>query len=333
MIRWGLIGASSFAEEVMIDALRRGQRSEVVGVYSASTARGSDFAARHGLECAYPSLEAMLGDRTVDAVYVSTTNDLHAEQVIAAAHAGKHVLCEKPLATRLADAWAMRDACRDAGVTFGVNHHMRCQDTVREMRRLIEAGAIGPLVGARISFLASLVEHRRTWRVTTPAAGAGVVLDLTVHDADTLRFVLDDEIEAVSAMATTHGVATNGIEDTVAGVMRTRGGLLVPFHDAFTSAHAGTALEVYGEAGALMGRDLLGALPAGHVVLRRDDDAQPVELGDRMNPYERLVNAFLDAIDGTGPLAASAEDGIASLAIALAVLDAARTAQTVPVPA
>lgn len=329
LIGWGLVGASSFAGEVMVAALTRPDRSRVQAVFSNSGTRGQAFAEAHGTPRVYVSLDGILADPEVDAVYVSSTNDLHAEQVTAAARAGKHVLCEKPLATTLGDARQMRDACRAAGVVFGVNHHMRCQETVRTMRRLLDAQAIGDVLAARVSFLASLVEHRRTWRVNRPDAGAGVVLDLTVHDADTLRYILDDEIVSVAAITATQGVSLAPIEDAVAGAMRTKRGTLVSFQDAFTIGHGGTALEIHGTTGSLIGRDLLGADPTGEVFLRRADTIEPVSVEGRPDPYVRVVDAFLDAIAGSGEPVATADDGIASLAIALAALTAARTGITI----
>lgn len=313
----------------MVEALTRPGRSRVGAVFSNSQERGRTFAEGNGVPRVYASLEGILADPDVDAVYVSSTNDLHASQVTAAARAGKHVLCEKPLATTLPDARQMRDSCRAAGVVLGVNHHMRCQETVRTMRRLLDAEAVGEILAARVSFLASLVEHRRTWRVSSPEAGAGVVLDLTVHDVDTVRYILDDEIVSVAAIAANQGLSVEPIEDAVAGAMRTERGTLVSFQDAFTVGHAGTALEIHGSSGSIIGRDLLGAAPTGEVFLRRGGTVESVPIESRPNPYVRVVDAFLDAIRGQGEPAATAEDGIGSLAVALAVLRAARTGATI----
>jgi 1,5-anhydro-D-fructose reductase (1,5-anhydro-D-mannitol-forming) len=330
---WGLIGASSFASLVMIDAFRAVDDGRVASVFSASAERGRRFAEANGVPRVDETLEALLGDPDIDAVYVSTTNDLHADQVVAAAAAGKHVLCEKPLATTLDDALRMRDACRDARVVLAVNHHMRCQDTVRAMRRLLDDGAVGDVLAARSAHTGSLAPFLRTWRINRPEAGAGVVLDLTVHDADTLRYLLDDDIRAVTAMTVTQGVAEGAIEDAVVGAMRTSRGTPVSFHDAFTIPHAGTALEVHGTAGSLIGRNVYGPEPAGEVIVRREDREESLILGDRRNPYERGVEAFLAAARGDGNPAATAEDGIASLAVALATLESARSGRTVEVSA
>src|SRR5882724_3490549 len=101
-LRWGLIGASTIAREWMIGAIRAQAGNEVVAVMSSDPARAKQYAEANGLAAAYDSVDALLADPQVDAVYISTTNELHKAQTLAAAAAGKHVLCEKPLALNLA---------------------------------------------------------------------------------------------------------------------------------------------------------------------------------------------------------------------------------------
>src|SRR6476620_12133606 len=105
-LRWGLIGASTIAAEHMIDAFRK-NGSEVVAVMSASSERAAQNEAKHGIGKATSTLKELIDSKDVDAVYISTTNELHRDQVFAAAAGGKHVLCEKPLALTLTDARAM----------------------------------------------------------------------------------------------------------------------------------------------------------------------------------------------------------------------------------
>src|SRR5690348_13721297 len=124
-IGWGVIGASNFAATYVVPAIHAVADADAVAVFSTSPDRGARFAATYGVPRSYNSIDALLGDSDVDAVYVSTTNELHAEQAIAAAHAGKHVLCEKPLALSIDDALAMQRACDEAGVVLGTNHHLR----------------------------------------------------------------------------------------------------------------------------------------------------------------------------------------------------------------
>ena len=209
---WGLIGASTIAKEHMIGAIRA-QGGEAVAVMSSDAARGRAYAAENGIARSYDSVEALLADPAVEIVYISTTNELHRSQTLAAAAAGKHVLCEKPLAMTLADAREMVAACRTAGVVMGTNHHLRNAATHRAMREAIKAGRIGRPLFARVFHAVYLPPHLQGWRLDAPAAGGGVTLDITVHDADTLRFVLgEDPVEAV-AMSQSAGMAAAGLED------------------------------------------------------------------------------------------------------------------------
>jgi 1,5-anhydro-D-fructose reductase (1,5-anhydro-D-mannitol-forming) len=332
-VRWGFIGASTWAAECMIPAVHAVPGARPVSIFSTSDERGQRFARECGLERSYSSLADFLADPDIDAVYVSTTNDLHAAQTIAAAHAGKHVLCEKPLAITFDDALRMREACRDAPVVLGTNHHIRGGAAIRAMRQALEDGVIGELIAARVFHAISLPEEMRTWRLNRPGAGAGVLLDLTVHSVDTIRFLIGDEITEVLAMTANQGLADKDIEDSVMGVMRTTRGALVMFHDAFSVAHAGTGVELHGTTGSLIGRDVLSSEPGGDVFLRRGDAVSTLPIPKRWPLYERAIERFNGAVRGEGTPLTSADDGIASLAVALAASKSARAGGAVAIPA
>jgi 1,5-anhydro-D-fructose reductase (1,5-anhydro-D-mannitol-forming) len=326
---WGFIGASNWARTRLVPAVQATDGVRAIAVFSTSAERGHQFAHDTGLPRSYDTLEALLDDPEVDVVYVSTTNDLHASQTIAAAAAGKHVLCEKPLSTTLADARRMQSACDRAGVLLATNHHQRGAATVTKMRQLIEDGAIGDVVAARISFTSSLPVEMRTWRLDRPDAGGGVAFDLTVHDADTLRYLLDDEIVEVSAMSSSGELGQGIVEDSVMGVMRTGRGLLVCFHDSFVVPHAGNSVEIHGTTGSLIGQGILSADPVGDVWLRRLDELTPIAVEERWPLYENVVARITGAIRGDGQVLTSGEDGIASLAIAIAALESVELGRSV----
>jgi 1,5-anhydro-D-fructose reductase (1,5-anhydro-D-mannitol-forming) len=325
-----LIGASTIAREWMIDAIRAQPRNDVVAVLSADPARARSFATEHRIAAAYSDLHALLRDPKVGAVYVSTTNELHKPQVLAAAAAGKHVLCEKPLALDVAGAREMVNACAAAGVVFGTNHHLRNAATHRKIRQLIAAGAIGRPLFARVFHAVYLPAHLQGWRLTKPGAGAGVVLDITVHDADTLRFVLDAEPVQAIGIAQRAGLAQPGLEDGVMAVLRFENDILAQLHDAFTVPHAGTGLEVHGTEGSIVGRNVLTQRPLGEVILRNASGEIAVEL-EHENLYVRGVRSFVAAVGGQGQPAATGEDGVRSLATALAVLEACNACRQVAV--
>jgi len=330
-VGWGFVGASTWAARYLAPAVAAVPGSRGVGVFSSSRERGERFAASNGLEKAYASLDELLADPAVEAVYVSSTNDRHAEQTIAAAGAGRHVLCEKPLAVSLAEAIAMEDACERAGVVFGTDHHLRAAPTIAAMRRLLVEGAIDEIVAARVFHARALPEELQTWRLESPGAGAGVVLDITVHDVDAIRFLTGDEVAEVTAATANQGLAAGPVEDSAMGVLRMRGGQLVSFHDAYTVAHAGTGIELHGKTGSLIGRDLLMPDPVGEVLLRRGEAVERIEVGERRPIYEVVVERFAAAARGEGEPVASGVDGIRSLEVALAVLQSAHEGRTVAV--
>ncbi len=331
MLRWGLVGASTIAREWMVAAMRAAGGS-VELVVSANADRGRVFAEAQGIPRSTTSLEEILADSDIDAVYVSTTNELHKAQVLAAAAAGKHVLCEKPLALTLPDARQMVAACRAAGVVMGTNHHLRNAVTHRAMQELIAAGRIGRPLFARVFHAVYLPAHLQGWRLTAPSAGGGVVMDITVHDADTLRFVLGDEAESVTAMAQCAGMGQGSVEDGVMGVVRFRSGLLAQFHDAFTTRHARTGFEVHGTEGSLIATDCMTQRAIGCVLLRSDAGEEELSL-QHENLYGRSVRAFHAAVAGAGSPAATGEDGVCSLAIALAAREAAASGRVIPIEA
>jgi 1,5-anhydro-D-fructose reductase (1,5-anhydro-D-mannitol-forming) len=321
---WGLIGASTIVREWMIDAIRAQPGNDVVGVMSSDAQRGAAFAAEHGIAKSWTSISDALADSAVDAVYISTTNELHAPQAIAAAAAGKHVLCEKPLAMNLADARGIVDACAMAGVVLGTNHHLRNAASHQAIRQLVRDGAIGRPLFARVFHAVNLPQHLRGWRISKPEAGGGVVLDITVHDVDTLRFILD--ADPVEAVAMTQGAGP--VEDGVMAVLRFSNGVLAQLHDAFNVPHAATGIEIHGSAGSIIGRDVMTQRPVGEVLLRNADGERLVPLQPH-NLYAHSLAAFHRATQGLGPPSADGEDGLAALAAALAVLDAARSGQHV----
>jgi 1,5-anhydro-D-fructose reductase (1,5-anhydro-D-mannitol-forming) len=329
-VGWGLIGASTIAREWMVDAIRAQPGHEVVAVMSTDSQRGRTFAAENRIPASYAELAALLADPRVHAVYISTTNELHKAQTLAAAAAGKHVLCEKPLAVTLADAREMVASCKRAGVAMGTNHHLRNAATHRRMRELIQSGAIGKPLFARVFHAVYLPPHLQGWRLTTPGAGGGVILDITVHDADTLRFLLGSEPVEATALSQQAGMAQSALEDGVMAVLRFDNGVLAQLHDAFTVKHAGTGLEVHGTEGSIVARNVMTQKPAGEVILRNAGGESQIAV-EHENLYARGLRAFAAAIAGKGTPSASGEDGVRSLATALAVLESARTGRCIPV--
>lgn len=328
MKHWGLIGASTIAREWVIGAIRA-TGGEVVSVMSTNAERGAAYARENGIAGSTTDLADILSDASIDAVYISTTNELHRDQAIAAARAGKHILCEKPLALTLDDARAMVAAANEAGVVLATNHHLRNAASHRAMRDAIAQGRIGQPLAARVFHAVYLPPHLQGWRLDRPDAGGGVILDITVHDADTLRFVLGDDPVEVTAFSQQGGMG-KGLEDGVMGVIRLKSGVIAQFHDAFTAKYAETGFEVHGTEGSLIARNVMTQKPVGTVVLRDASGERELSLSPR-NLYETALENFHAAIDGKGAPSASGEDGVWSLATGIAVVRSAASGAAVKI--
>lgn len=321
-LQWGLIGASTIAAEHMIGAIRA-TGGVVAHVVSGNPAHAATYAQAHGIAGHGSDLGAMLADPAIGAVYISSTNDKHRAQALAAIAAGKHVLCEKPLALTLADAEGMVEAAAAAGVVFATNHHLRNAGSHLTIRELIRAGRIGRVLSMRVHHAVMLPPHLQGWRINDPAAGGGVIPDITVHDADTVRFHLDENPEEIVAMAVRSGLG-EGVEDSVMSVWSMPSGVQVFAHESFTHAFAGSGIEVHGTEGSIFARGVMTQRPLGEITLVTAAGAEVVPFPAH-NLYVRGIEQFLAAVAGKGRPAADGWDGLRSLAVALTVRAAALT--------
>ncbi|MGN6332956.1 MAG: Gfo/Idh/MocA family protein [Motilibacteraceae bacterium] len=328
-MRWALVGASDIAATRVMPALRA-VGEDVVGVVSSNAERAEAYAAEHDLPRWTTDLEEV---RTwgVDAVYVSTTNQWHARQAVWAAQAGLNVLCEKPLALSMADAQAIVEAGTARGVVVATNHHLRSSAVIRAARDLLADGTVGELRAVRMHHAVFLPERLRGWRIADAEAGGGVILDITVHDADTLRFLTGREVETVTAVTASQAFGGPEVEDTAFCVMTLEGGAVATTHESFAVPHAFTAVEVHGSEASLYLRDVLTQDPVGRLVLRRDGVETEVEVGEREDLYVVILEAFRAAVAGTGSPTCTAREGMASLAVALAARQSARGHRSVHV--
>lgn len=327
MIRWGLLGTSDVAETRMIPAMRR-LGHDVVAVASASADRAAAYAARNGIPVA-GSVAEVVGRDDIDAVYISSTNEHHRAQTEAAAAAGKHVLCEKPLALTLDDGQAMLDACERAGVTLATNHHLPGAGTHRAIRELVAAGALGRVLAVRVFHAVMLPERLQGWRLGSKAGG-GVALDITSHDASVLNALLGALPVDVVALATHQGPWEAAAEDALMATMRYADGTLVQTHDAFTVRYAPTGLHVIGSDGAIFATNVMTQDPGGTLVLRDSSGEREIEVPDRRDLYDIGVRGFAAAVRGESDQpVVTGVDGLRAAQVALAVRQAVDTGERV----
>ncbi len=326
-MKWAFVGASNIASEWMVGAVRA-LGDEVVAVVSGSAERAQAFASQHRIRHAVTDIRA-LADIELDAVYVSGTNDQHEAAVLQAAAMGCHVLCEKPLALDLAAARRMVDACHAAGVVMGTNHHLRHNSAHRQMRDIVRQQGLGRLVAARVSHSVFLRAKLQGWRIDRPEAGGGVVLDIAVHNADSLAFLLGEYPVEVMAMTQASGMG-RGVEDNAMSLWQFASGLCAFTHQGFNTPHASNRLEILGNQASLEARGVLNQAPGGELVWRRSDGDLSLRL-DHDNLYLRGLREMQRAIAGQPHDMATGEAGLKSLAVALALLESARSGRRVAV--
>ncbi len=328
-MKWALIGASTIASQHMISAIRAQEQNDIIALLSSDSARGESYAAEHSIDRAFTDLDALLAEPSVEAVYISTTNEKHFPQAMKAIAAGKHVICEKPLAMSVADACEMVAAADAAQVVFATNHHLRNAGSHLKIREMIEQGELGDVQAIRVGHAVYLPPNLQGWRIDNPDAGGGVIPDIVVHDADTVRFHLQEDPEEVVAIERSESLG-KGVEDSVMSVWRMPSGVLVQTHEGFTVQHAGTSFEVHGSEGSVFARNVMTQRPTGEITLRRGDTEVSVPFSTH-NLYERSVRKFVEAVNGQGAPAASGIDGVKSLAVATAVKTSATTGRSVTV--
>jgi len=243
----------------------------------------------------------------VDAVFVSSPDALHCADVLTASQHRKPVLCEKPMAMNASEAHTMVEAARKAGVTLGVAHVMRFEESVKFFRKRIAAGAIGRPQVARADFFAPLLTSARTWVNDPKLATGGPLADIGVHCIDTLRFVLGDEVRAVAARAhyDSHGV----MEASAATVLEFESGMLASVSVSARSPYQ-TFLEVSGETGVLSALNALTIERPVTVELRRGFELGESKEVSNADAYAAELDAFAAAIEEGRDFEIPGEEGL-----------------------
>jgi 1,5-anhydro-D-fructose reductase (1,5-anhydro-D-mannitol-forming) len=185
MLNWVVVGIGDISTRRVIPAIRAESRSCLHGLITRDPAKAAPFNTQ-----AWTSLADALADSEVQCAYVATPVFLHAPQTIAALRAGKHVLCEKPMAMNEAEAHAMVQAATETGKTLGVAYYRRSYPKVKRVRELLHAGAIGKPVIAELT-CHSWFDGKgdRAWLVDPTKAGGGPLFDIASHRIDVLNFL------------------------------------------------------------------------------------------------------------------------------------------------
>lgn len=311
---------------------------EVVAIYDDDAARGQMFGQRFGVPAFYSTPEPLLARDDIHAVVVCSPTAAHAALVTAAARAGKHVLCEKPIAARLADARAMIEACRAAGVQLHMAFVCRFYPMVQAAKQMIDAGEIGPVYGVLGGNrgLPPLPPAYPPWIIDPAQAGGGALLDHSVHVTDALRYLLGSEVESVFAESGTLIHKELAVDDCGLMLLKFRSGVAASVDPSWSIPanhpyHYDFYLRLLGAEGLISLDDTLQALR-----VTRDGSG---ERGAILEPFgvdedAEMVRHFVRCLrEGEElPPRASGEDGLRALEIALAAYESARRGQPVSLP-
>lgn len=200
----GIIGCGRIAQLRHIPEYAANEHAQLKGFFDVNLSRAEELAARYGGK-AYDSYQALLADSEIDAVSVLTPNFTHAEISIAALKAGKHVLCEKPMAVTLADCEAMAETARQTGKKLMIGQNQRLTPAHRKAKELLQSGAIGDVISFRTTFSHSgadnwSIDGKNSWFMDKNRSHFGAMADLGVHKTDLMVYLLDQQVVKASAV-------------------------------------------------------------------------------------------------------------------------------------
>src|SRR3989441_8619013 len=321
-LRWGIISTARIGIRRVIPALLRSRTGTAVAIASRDLARAREIAAKYQIPRAHGSYEALLADPDVDAVYNPLPNTLHPEWTIRAARAGKHVLCEKPLAIDARQAQTMVDACRAAGVLLQEAFMYRFHPQITELRRLVASGAVGVPWLARSAFTFA-VGSDDDIRLNASLGGGGL-LDVGCYCVSISRLLLG-EPQAVTAS----GVFEHGVDVRMAGLLTFAAGAAV--FDCGLRVPYRQICEVVGTTGAIMlPRPFQPEEDPAVLLVRRGEREERVEIPGT-NQYTLMLDHMgACLLRGQRPQFPP-EDAVANLRVLDALRRAATSGTTVPV--
>jgi predicted dehydrogenase len=325
-LRWGILSAADIARHKVIPGMRRSQRSEVVAIASRDAARARAVADELEIPGAHGSYEALLADPSVDAVYIPLPNHLHAEWTIKAVGAGKHVLCEKPLAMTSADAQRMVDASRAAGVHLMEGFMYRLHPSWVAVRELVASGRIGRLVAVQSWF--SYYNDDATNIRNIREVGGGALYDIGCYNVNLSRMLFGAEPLRVEASMVRD--PASGVDVLTSGFMEFAAG--VATFACSTRAEDDQRVHVYGTEGRISIDIPFNIPPDQPTRIRLSHGGDPpvapdteVMTFETMDPYSVEATAMAEAVLDGAPLPVDPADAVANLRVIERIIEVARS--------
>ncbi len=225
-VRWGIIGAGDIVRRRVAPAINDLPNCDLTAIARANADKAEEFALEFGAKRWYADWSEMLGDEEIDAVYIATPTYLHAPQTIAAAEAGKHVLCEKPMAMNAAECDAMIAACRANGVKLGIAYYRRFYPVLARVRELLASGEIGRPVVAQINsfeYIDIAADDPRHWFLEKSKNGGGPMMDFGCHRLEVLTNLFG-RVSRMTSLTGNVAFKDREVEDTAVATLEFENG-------------------------------------------------------------------------------------------------------------
>jgi predicted dehydrogenase len=310
-LKWGLIGAGDIVRRRVAEALRTARGSELVAVSRRRSDLVDAFAREIGAPRAYRDWRELIADPDVEAIYIATPVAQHAPHCIAAAEAGKHVLCEKPMAMDVGECDRMIAACRAAQVRLGVAYYRRFYPAVARVRAILSSGEIGTPVLAQMNAFEPFDPQPgapRSWLIDRSQSGGGPLADFGCHRIEVLLHLLGP-VQRVDSLVATVALRRD-VEDTAAALLQFERGPCALLAVTHAAAERQDTLDLFATRGSIR----IGSLNAGDLVVRAGADDRRESHPPASNVHLPLVDDFVAAVGaGRDP----AVDGAAGRAVAL----------------
>lgn len=305
MLNAAIVGLGRWGQRYVTSVQGKSDRVRFVRGMQRTVGTVRDFAAAHGLELS-DRYDDVLADGRVQVVVLATPHSLHLEQILAAARAGKHVLCEKPLTLSKAEAEHAVSACNAAGVRLGVGHDKRWLASMQELKRIVASGALGHLLHAETNTSNEVaLQHYKPWRGDEKEAPGASLTATGIHMIDALVSMLGPA-SRVYAQVVAHDVAPNFL-DSVTVTMELRRRMTATVCTARPSPYFWRA-HIFGSKGSAE------ALGETELVLRMSGEKPRRLTFDPVDAVRLSVEAFADGVTGRAPYPMNAEQIIGTVA-------------------
>ena len=322
-VKWGVIGAGGIADRRTLPGMMLSDKCELVAVMEVNGEQSKALAQKYNAKFAYTTADELLSNEEIEAVYIASPVKFHKDQVIAAAKAGKHVLCEKPIAVQMADSASAQAACEDAGVLAAAGFMMRYHSLHRKMREIVTSGKLGQVVSCRAQMNCWYPDIPGNWRQQKAQSGGGALMDLGIHCIDLLEYILDSKTQSVMAMCDTKTFAYD-IEDSANVMLKLQNGAVAYVDTNFNIPDDAVTcrLEIMGTKGSIVAENTIGQVESGTLTCRFIDQGAYNAMQDRTetrvetflpeggNMYTKELNSFSDSIRSNTPLTVPMSDAV-----------------------